>query len=107
MTTRREVVEAHLKDATEALQKRTALLATRDMTDKKARKRDTTFRKIEADIRKFKKRLGAFDAMTALNADLVTRRAERAAQPKVPKVKKKVVAAPVKAKKEKKAKADA
>ena len=74
--------------------------------DEKAKKRDVVVRKFQAVIRKYKSRIKAHDKVAAVNADLVTRRAERAARPKVKKEKKKPVPktkekAPKKAKAEK------
>lgn len=104
MTTRREVAENHLNAAKQALDARKSALSGRKLNDKQV-KRDATYRKIEADVRKWKKRLGAFDAVVALNAEVEQRRAEKAAQPKVKKEKKKVaVAKPEKAKGGKKSK---
>src|SRR4051812_23204339 len=103
MLSRRTVIENHLSAAKAALEGRTKLL-TEQQFDKKKRKRDVTFRQLEAEVRKYGKRLKALEKVEGVNADLEARRAAKAAQPKVPKVKKKkVVEVKPKAKKEKKA----
>ncbi|MCX6106375.1 MAG: hypothetical protein NTY08_11165 [Proteobacteria bacterium] len=97
MLSRRQVNENHLKKAQESLQVRVALLTERKL-DKKQTKRDVTFRKLEAIVRKYATRLKAMDKADAVVAAVVQRRAEKAAAPKVPKVKKKREVPAVKAK---------
>lgn len=103
MATRRELYESHKQTVTAQLEQHKKALAGKKL-DEKAQKRDPIFRKLKADIKKFDLRIKALDKVDAVNADLVQRRAERAAQPKVKKEKKKKVApAAAKPKKEKKA----
>ncbi len=100
MLTRREVVESHLAKAKSALQARAEVLKGQKK-DKKAQKRDVSYRRLEAIIRKYARRVAAFDKVEAVKKDLEDRRAERAARANEPKVKKQ------KAKPEPKAKAKA
>ena len=100
-------VETQLKLAQDALTQRTQLLAARQMEGKKQLRLDPTYRQLDAVIRQYRRRLASLDRVAAVEADLVQRRAERAATPKQPKEKKKaaVTEAPkaAKAKREKKA----
>lgn len=93
MSKSREVIEKHLKTAQEHLAARTKLLADKKL-DKKQTKRDVTFRKLQALVRKYANRLASLDKLEAVLADVAQRRAEREAAPKVPKVKKKRAVAP-------------
>ena len=97
MLSRRNVIENHLKQAQDLLNVRLKLLGERQLDDK-AKKKDVTVRKYKAEVNQYKRRLAALDKIDAVNADLVTRRAERAEKAKLPKEKKKkaVAAAPVK-----------
>ena len=88
MPTPRNVIETHLKQAQDALQDRMKLLTGRQFDEKRC-KRDARVRELQGLVRQFNRRIKAFDKIVAVNQDLVTRRAERAAQPKLPKVKKK------------------
>ncbi len=97
MLTRRQVVEAHLAKAKAALQARTDLL-TSQKQDKKTRKRDVSYRRLEAVVRKYAKRIAAFDKVEAVKRDLEERRVERAAKASEPKVKKQKAKPEVKAK---------
>ena len=103
---RRSLYESHLKHAKEAGQARDAALQERKL-DEKSRRRDSVVRRLKAVERKYQQRLRALAKVDAVNADLDTRRAERAATPKAPKVKKAKAAppAPKAAKKERAAKA--
>ena len=93
MSNSREHIEKHLKNAQELLAARAKLLADKKL-DKKQTKRDVTFRKLQAIVRKYAGRLAAFDKVQAVIADVAQRRAEREATPKAPKEKKKRAAAP-------------
>src|SRR5687768_3203021 len=86
MVSRRTVYEAHKQTMTDALAARKAVLAERKL-DEKSQKRDTTFRKLKALVKKYDQRLKALDKVEAVKADLVKRREERAAMPKVKKEK--------------------
>jgi len=100
-------VETQLKLAQDALTQRTQLLAGRQVEGKKQLRLDPTYRQLDAEIRKYRRRLESLDRTATVEADLVQRRAERAATPKQPKEKKKAAAPAtpkaVKAKREKKA----
>jgi hypothetical protein len=97
MLSRRNVIENHLKRAEATLQSRTAVLTERQLGEK-SRKRDVMFRKAQAEIRQYKRRLKALDKIDAVKADLEKRRVERAEAAKLPKEKKKKKAAPAAAK---------
>ncbi len=102
----RNVIDDHIKAAESALASRIKILAEKKL-DEKAKKRDIVVRKFQAIIRKYKSRIKAHERVAAVNADLVTRRAAKAAAPKVKKVKKKAAVAPkAKSDKPKKAKAE-
>ena len=97
MLSRRNVIENHLKQAQDLLNSRLKVLTERQL-DQKARKRDVTVRKYKAEVSQYKRRLAALDKIDTVNADLVTRRAERAEKAKLPKEKKKKAAPPAPAK---------
>lgn len=101
----RNVIDDHIKAAETALAARLKVLTEKKL-DEKARKRDVVVRKFQAVIRKYKGRIKAHDKVAAVNADLVTRRAERAAAPKVKKEKKKAAAPKPKEKQARKPKAE-
>lgn len=84
----RNVIDDHIKAAEAGLAARIKVLTEKKL-DEKAKKRDVVVRKFQAVIRKYKNRIKAHEKVAAVNADLVTRRAERAAAPKVKKEKKK------------------
>lgn len=84
----RQVIETHLKSAQQAAAARLQVLQGKKL-DKKASRRDARLREIQALERKYKRRLKALGKIDAVNADLEKRRAEKAAQPKMPKEKKK------------------
>src|SRR5690348_6586249 len=96
MLSRRNVIENHLKQVQALLAFRMKQLTERQL-DPKAQKRDVTVRKYKAEVSQYKRRLAALDKVDAVNADLATRRVERAEKAKLPKEKKKR-AAPVVAK---------
>ena len=98
MVTRRQIYEHYLKSAEAALKERVKSLADKKQLSEKQAKRDATCRKYEAVMRKFKRRIKALDSVDQVNADLVTRRAEKAARPKEEKPKKKAAEAAPKAK---------
>jgi hypothetical protein len=97
----RETIEAQLTSAKAELEARKKHLASTKKLDDKAVKRDPRYRQIEGVVRQYARRLKAHDQFLAVEQDLVTRRAERAAAPKVKEKKKKVAPEPkAKAKKE-------
>jgi hypothetical protein len=99
MADRRSVVEGHLKTATTALEKHTKALAAAK-ADKKVMRRNPKFRQLEAEVRQYKSQIAAMDKSEKVLADMKQRTAERRAQPKVTKAKKKAPVAAPKAKKE-------
>jgi len=82
---RRADLEGHLKTKTAALAARGQKLDAQNKKGKKAHRKDPTYRALQAEIKQVKHRLGALDAIVKLNADLVERRAIKAATPKVKK----------------------
>lgn len=90
---RRALYKAHRETALAEVEARKKVLLGKKL-DEKAVRRDPAFRRLRAVIKQYDRRIKALDKVDAVNADLVTRRAERAARPKVPKEKKKKVAAP-------------
>jgi hypothetical protein len=106
MADRRPVVEGHLNTATSALERHVKALP-KEKADKKSLNRNPKYRQLAAKVTKYKTQLAAIDKAVKVFADMEQRTAERRAQPKVKKPKKKPVAAAPKAKKEpKKAKAE-
>jgi hypothetical protein len=93
MKKNRAQVEANLAAAKAKLADQSKKLADKKLVGKKCRL-DPKYRAIESEVRTFNRRLAAMDKIDARNQDLETRRAERAATPKVKKVKEKKVEAP-------------
>lgn len=93
MKKNRSQVEAHLANAKTRLEACGKSLAAKNLSGRKCRL-DPKYRSIESEIRQFNRRLAAMDKLDARNQDLETRRAERAATPKVKKVREKKVAEP-------------
>jgi hypothetical protein len=88
MKTNRAQVERHLAKAKERLAAHGTKLAGKNLKGRKCRL-DPKYRSIESEVRQFNRRLAAMDKIDARNQDLENRRAERAATPKVKKVKEK------------------
>jgi hypothetical protein len=104
----RPVIEEHLNNAKAALAARAQVLSGKKLDDK-AKKRDATYRRLHAEVKKYTSRLKSLEKYLAICADVDTRRAERLATPKKKKEKKKKapVEAKPKAKGERKPKAEA
>lgn len=102
MANRRAVYEIHLTAIKNALTHRAHDLQAKKL-DEKGQRKDPAFRKLKGKIRQFERRLRAIDKVAATNAEVLARRAERLANPKVKVKKPKAVAAPAaKPKKDKK-----
>lgn len=95
MNKNRAQVERHLATAKESLAAHGKTLAAKNLTGRKCRL-DPKYRSMESLVRTFNRRLAAMDKIDARNQDLETRRAERAATPKVKKVREKKAPEPAK-----------
>lgn len=95
MKNHRAQVEKHLANAKERLAAHGQTLAAKNLKGRKCRI-DPKYRSIESEVRTYNRRLAAMDKIDARNQDLENRRAERAATPKVKKVKEKKAPEPAK-----------